>query len=274
MGRTVSTSIKKFIQFQLTVNITACVLTFVSAVASSDGTSVLTAVQLLWVNLIMDTLAALALATDKPDDLLLNRKPNGRHTPLISVSMWKMIIGQSVTQLVITFVLHFAGQQIFFGNDDINNSQQKQLSAMTFNAFVWLQFWKLVVTRKLDEADGISRVRDRITRENLDFSQHLFRNWYFITIALIIGGFQILIMFVGGAAFSIERQTGPMWATAIICGFISIPAGILLRICPNEWVVAIFPTRAFNAFIYAVLFKWLMKNKKEEDLEKAVEIEK
>ena len=81
--------------------------------ASSENKSVLTAVQLLWVNLIMDTLAALALATDKPDDSFLNRKPAGRTAPLISTSMWKMIIGQSMTQLIITFILHFAGKQLF-----------------------------------------------------------------------------------------------------------------------------------------------------------------
>ncbi|KAL6450589.1 PMC1 Calcium-transporting ATPase 2 [Candida maltosa Xu316] len=267
-GRTVSTSIKKFIQFQLTVNITACVLTFVSAVASSDNQSVLTAVQLLWVNLIMDTLAALALATDKPDDSFLNRKPAGRTAPLISTSMWKMIIGQSVTQLVVTFILHFAGKQLFFpGQDHIDNHSEKQLSAMTFNTFVWLQFWKLIVTRKLDEADEITTVRGRITRENLDFSQHLFRNWYFITIAAIIGGFQILIMFVGGAAFSIARQTPGMWATAILCGFISIPIGIVIRIIPNVWVEKIFPTRAFNKLLYIVGFGWIKRKKKNNDEE-------
>ncbi|KAI7974424.1 hypothetical protein EIK77_008604 [Talaromyces pinophilus] len=60
-GRTVNDAVKKFLQFQITVNITAVILTFVSAVASGDENSVLTAVQLLWVNLIMDTFAALAL---------------------------------------------------------------------------------------------------------------------------------------------------------------------------------------------------------------------
>lgn len=272
-GRTVATSIKKFIQFQLTVNITACLLTFVSAVASSENKSVLTAVQLLWVNLIMDTLAALALATDKPDESSLRKKPAGRHTPLISVSMWKMILGQSTTQLIITFVLHFAGKSIFFGSRPATNHENQQLDAMTFNAFVWLQFWKLIVTRKLDEADGVSKVRDRMTRDNLDFTQHLFRNWYFIGIAAIIGGAQVLIMFVGGAAFSIARQTPAMWGTALICGFLSIPAGLILRIIPNEWVVAIFPTKAFNIFIYYAGFKFLKSKKKakrgvDEDLER------
>lgn len=266
-GRTVSTSIKKFIQFQLTVNITACVLTFVSAVASSNGQSVLTAVQLLWVNLIMDTLAALALATDKPDDSFLKKKPAGRTAPLISVSMWKMILGQSITQLVITFILHFCGRSLFHGGHDIDNHQNKQLDAMTFNTFVWLQFWKLVVTRKLDEADGIRKVRDRITANNLNFFQHLFRNWYFLAIALLIGGMQVLIMFVGGAAFTVVRQTPAQWATAIICGFISIPVGLVIRIIPDHWVVAIFPTRAFNIFIYYAGFLFL-KRKKKGDLEK------
>lgn len=271
-GRTVAESIKKFIQFQLTVNITACVLTFVSAVASSSGQSVLTAVQLLWVNLIMDTLAALALATDKPDDALLKRKPAGRSAPLISVSMWKMILGQSLTQLVITFVLHFAGRQIFFGVDYIGNHEDKQLDAMTFNTFVWLQFWKLFVTRKLDECADVRSVRERITWENLNFFSHLFRNWYFVGIAMLIGSMQVLIMFVGGAAFTIARQTPAMWATAIICGMVSLPVGAIIRIIPNWWVVKIFPTRAFNAFIYYAGFSFLSKKSRAKragkDLEK------
>jgi len=83
-GRGVNDSVKKFLQFQLTVNITAVVLTFVSAIADASESSVLTAVQLLWVNLIMDTLAALALATDRPTMELLNRPPESRAASLIS----------------------------------------------------------------------------------------------------------------------------------------------------------------------------------------------
>ncbi|SCW01004.1 LAFE_0D02960g1_1 [Lachancea fermentati] len=267
-GRCVSVSIKKFIQFQLTVNITAVILTFVSAVASSDESSVLTAVQLLWVNLIMDTLAALALATDKPDAGILDRKPKGRNTPLIAVSTWKMILGQATLQLIVTFVLHFAGKQIFFPHEDtITSHQQEQLNALTFNTFVWLQFFKLIVTRKLDEADGISNVKDRITASNLNFFQDLCRNYYFIAIILIVGGFQVLIMFVGGAAFSIAKQTGAMWATAVICGMLSLPVGALIRICPDEWVLKVFPRRLVKAILYVVGFEFLRKSKKEEDEE-------
>ncbi|CDK29082.1 unnamed protein product [Kuraishia capsulata CBS 1993] len=261
-GRTVSCSIRKFVQFQLTVNVTAVVLTFVSAVADSEGRSVLTAVQLLWVNLIMDTLAALALATDKPDDSLLNRKPAGRTAPLISVSMWKMIFGQSFVQLIITFVLHFAGGSIFFGSD-VSDHQKEQISALTFNAFVWLQFFNLFLTRKLDEGDGLTKIKERITMDNLNFTSHLFRNWYFISIAVIIGGFQILIMFVGGAAFSIAHQTGGMWGTAIICGILSLPWGVVIRIIPDVWASKVFPTRA-----YLLVSKLWTRRKKVKDVEK------
>ena len=261
-GRCVSTSIKKFIQFQLTVNITAVVLTFVSAVASSEGKSVLTAVQLLWVNLIMDTLAALALATDKPDNTILDRKPDGRKSTLISVSMWKMILGQSSLQLVVTFVLHFGGEKIFFGDKYVTDHQQEQLDAMTFNTFVWLQYFKLWVTRKLDEADGISSVRARCTAFNLNFFQDLFRNYYFLGISALIAGIQVLIMFVGGSAFSIARQTGAMWGTAIICGMLSLPWGVVIRIIPDEWVIAIFPQKAFNIFLSIITLSFLKRSKK------------
>lgn len=270
-GRCVSVSIKKFIQFQLTVNITAVILTFVSAVASEDESSVLTAVQLLWVNLIMDTLAALALATDKPDKLILDRKPKGRDTPLISVSTWKMILGQASLQLIVTFVIHFKGHQLFFPDKPtLSGKEQEQLNALTFNTFVWLQFFKLIVARKLDEADGISSFKKRLTANNLNFFQDLLRNYYFIGIALLIGGFQILIMFVGGAAFSIARQTPGMWATAILCGLSALPVGAVIRACPDEWALAIFPRRLVKAILYIIGLEFIFKRnreKKDEDEE-------
>jgi len=64
---------------------------------------------MLWVNLIMDTLASLALATELPSEELLNRKPYGRTKPLISRTMMKNIIGHSVYQLVVILTILFAG---------------------------------------------------------------------------------------------------------------------------------------------------------------------
>jgi len=137
-GRAVNDAVQKFLQFQLTVNITAVVLTFVSAVSSSDMKSVLTAVQLLWVNLIMDTFAALALATDAPTPAILNRLPTSRKAGLVSLRMWKMIIGQAILQLGVTFMLHFGGAKIFgYTTTDEHN----QLRTMVFNTFVWMQIF-------------------------------------------------------------------------------------------------------------------------------------
>ena len=117
-------------------------LTFVSAVASNKEESVLTAVQLLWVNLIMDTFAALALATDPPTRAVLDRKPDRKSAPLITLRMFKMIIGQSICQLVITFILHFGGRKLL-GYDETENSK-KHLSTLVFNTFVWLQIFNEV----------------------------------------------------------------------------------------------------------------------------------
>jgi Ca2+-transporting ATPase len=141
-GRSVNDAVKKFLQFQLTVNVTAVVLTFVSAVQSDDGHSVLTAVQLLWVNLIMDTLAALALATDPPHDSVLERKPERKGSSLISTTMWKMILGQAVWQLLISFLIYFGGTSILPGPDDMTEGQ---IYTLVFNTFVWMQIfnqWK------------------------------------------------------------------------------------------------------------------------------------
>lgn len=142
-GRAVNDAVKRFLQFQLTVNVTAVVLTFVSAVSSDTESSVLTAVQLLWVNLIMDTLAALALATDPPHASVLDRKPERKGSPIISTTMWKMIIGQAIYQLLITFLLYFGSPGILPAYDPI--VEQSEIQTLVFNTFVWMQIfnqWK------------------------------------------------------------------------------------------------------------------------------------
>ena len=110
-GRCVFDNIRKFLQFQITVNIVALIVVFIGA-ASGLGTP-LTAVQMLWVNLIMDTLGALALGTEMPIDELLERKPYKRDASLISLPMWRNILVQSTYQLILLFVLMFAGADLF-----------------------------------------------------------------------------------------------------------------------------------------------------------------
>ena len=94
----------------------------------------------MWVNLFQDTLAALALATDPPSHKVLDRMPDKRSAPLITVPMWKMIIGQSIYQLAVTLVLHFAGNSIFSYS---TSHEHSQLQTAVFNTYVWMQIFNL-----------------------------------------------------------------------------------------------------------------------------------
>lgn len=107
-GRNIYDSIRKFIQFQLTVNVVAVVITLIGAgVLKQD---VLKPIQMLWINLIMDTFASLALATEPPSETLLERKPQSRSEYIISKNMFKHIFGQAIIQLVVLLVLLFGGE--------------------------------------------------------------------------------------------------------------------------------------------------------------------
>ncbi|KAL0934285.1 calcium p-type atpase [Colletotrichum truncatum] len=222
-GRAVNDAVKRFLQFQLTVNVTAVILTFVTAVSS---TSVLTAVQLLWVNLIMDTLAALALATDPPQDSVLERKPESRNASIITTTMWKMILGQAVYQLAITFMLFYGKEAIVPGPEHIPD---EQIATLVFNTFVWMQIFNQWNNRRLDN--------------HFNIFEGLTKNYFFIAISAIMIGGQVLIVFVGGAAFQIasEGQSGIQWAMAIILGFISIPFGVIIRLIPDALIERLIP---------------------------------
>uniref|UniRef100_A0A8C1LW62 Calcium-transporting ATPase n=1 Tax=Cyprinus carpio TaxID=7962 RepID=A0A8C1LW62_CYPCA len=149
-GRNVYDSISKFLQFQLTVNVVAVIVAFTGACITQD--SPLKAVQMLWVNLIMDTLASLALATEPPTEALLLRRPYGRDKPLISRTMMKNILGHAVYQLIITFTLLFAGEKIFnidSGRNSPLHSPPSEHYTIIFNVFVMMQLFNEINARKI-----------------------------------------------------------------------------------------------------------------------------
>jgi len=119
-GRNIFDSISKFVQFQLTVNITAVVVASLGSFIF--GVSPLGAVQMLWVNMIMDSLASLALATEPPVEAAMRRPPYGKQRPMISRVMMYNIFGQAALQLAIVFGLLYApwvvpGRDYQFGGD-------------------------------------------------------------------------------------------------------------------------------------------------------------
>ncbi|EPY79304.1 plasma membrane calcium ATPase 1 isoform 1b isoform 21-like protein [Camelus ferus] len=149
-GRNVYDSISKFLQFQLTVNVVAVIVAFTGACITQD--SPLKAVQMLWVNLIMDTLASLALATEPPTESLLLRKPYGRNKPLISRTMMKNILGHAFYQLVVVFTLLFAGEKFFdidSGRNAPLHSPPSEHYTIVFNTFVLMQLFNEINARKI-----------------------------------------------------------------------------------------------------------------------------
>ncbi|KAI8647336.1 PMCA-type calcium-translocating P-type ATPase [Parasitella parasitica] len=212
-GRCVNDSVKKFLQFQLTINITAVMLTIFSAIVSSKQKSVLSAVQLLWVNLIMDTFAALALATDPPSPDLLDRQPEARTAPLINTCMWKMITGQSTYQLAVILVMLYT---------DILNLSHDMVTLQTviFTTFVFCQIFNEVNCRRIDN--------------QLNIFKGVLQNKFFMLIFTISIVGQIIIVQYGGTAFQTVPLSKSHWVMCVLIGLASIPIGVLIRLVPDS----------------------------------------
>ncbi|KAH6633790.1 plasma membrane calcium-transporting ATPase 2 [Boeremia exigua] len=265
-GRAVNDAVQKFLQFQITVNITAVLLAFVTAIYDDEMKPALKAVQLLWVNLIMDTFAALALATDPPTERILNRPPQGRDKPLITTTMWKQITGQNIYKLTVIFVLYFAGGDIL-GYDLSIPEKKLELDTVIFNSFVWMQIFNIFNNRRLDN--------------KLNIFEGIQRNHFFSFIVVLIIGLQVMIIMVGGRAFQITPGgiDGTQWAISIVTGFICIPWAVAIRYFPDEWFAAIAHVVGIPCVI---VYNWLGKGfsaigglfrkKKTQDPEKDVAI--
>ena len=123
-GRSIYENIRKFLQFQLTVNFGACILVFLCACIGNE--SPLESIQMLWVNMIMDSLGSLALATEPPYDQLLERAPTNRKESIINGRMWKHISIQSLFELSVLLMLYLiAPTFIPEDKDDILKSMEQ-----------------------------------------------------------------------------------------------------------------------------------------------------
>ncbi|XP_055506589.1 plasma membrane calcium-transporting ATPase 1-like isoform X1 [Leucoraja erinacea] len=220
-GRNVYDSISKFLQFQLTVNVVAVIVAFTGACITQD--SPLKAVQMLWVNLIMDTLASLALATEPPTEALLLRKPYGRNKPLISRTMMKNIFGHAIYQLVIVFTLLFAGEKIF----DIDSGRNAPLQAppsehytIVFNTFVLMQLFNEVNARKIHGERNVFN--------------GIFKNPIFCSIVLGTFLVQILIVQFGGKPFSCTELSIDQWLWCVFLGMGTLLWGQMIATIPTS----------------------------------------
>jgi len=238
-GRNIYDSIAKFLVFQLTVNVVAITIAFIGACVLNE--SPLRAVQMLWVNLIMDSFASLALATEPPVPELLQRKPYDRTQSLLSAIMLRQIIGHSVYQLAICFMLIWAGDSIF----NIENGRGLELHAtptqhytIVFNVFVMMQLFNEINARKI--------------HGELNVFKGLLNN--FIYIAVLIGtfGVQILIVQFGGRAFRVAPLSITQWVYCVLFGATSLPVNVLIAyILPPT----LFPAKWFAPRIKRVLME-------------------
>ncbi|XP_049718266.1 plasma membrane calcium-transporting ATPase 2 isoform X4 [Loxodonta africana] len=220
-GRNVYDSISKFLQFQLTVNVVAVIVAFTGACITQD--SPLKAVQMLWVNLIMDTFASLALATEPPTETLLLRKPYGRNKPLISRTMMKNILGHAVYQLTLIFTLLFVGEKMFqidSGRNAPLHSPPSEHYTIIFNTFVMMQLFNEVNARKIH---GERNVFDGI-----------FRNPIFCTIVLGTFAIQIVIVQFGGKPFSCSPLQLDQWMWCIFIGLGELVWGQVIATIPTS----------------------------------------
>jgi len=212
-GRAIYDNISKFVQFQVTVNVVALVLSLVGALAGYEVP--LTAVQLLWVNMIMDTFAALALATERPTDVLLQRRPFGKDAFLIRPVMWRFIIGQSIFQLIILFCLLFAGEYMF-----AVKPQSTEHYTIIFNTFVFMQLFNEINARKVC---GERNVFDGF-----------FTNKLFLSIVAGTAGSQVLIVMFFGAFASTTPIGYVAWLASIGFGAASLPWAFMISFYPVD----------------------------------------
>lgn len=181
--------------------------TFIAALILKEA--IFSAVQMLWINLIMDTFGALALATEPPHEALLRRKPHGKNDYIISPIMMKHIIGQSIYQTIVILIFVFAGEYFLF--DVIGKRQQSGWSGYrivtgraidgfkfktyndysvhytyNFNVFVMIQIFNFINCRCIQDEKNV-------------FSG-IFKNKYFVGIVFGILFLQIIFLTFAGLA--------------------------------------------------------------------------
>ncbi|XP_061990312.1 calcium-transporting ATPase 10, plasma membrane-type-like isoform X2 [Rosa rugosa] len=235
-GRSVYANIQKFIQFQLTVNVAALVINVVAAISS--GEVPLNAVQLLWVNLIMDTLGALALATEPPTNHLMDRQPVGRREPLITNIMWRNLLIQAIYQITVLLIFNFRGKSILKLEHDSTDHADKVKNTLIFNTFVLCQIFNEFNARKPDE---------------FNIFKGITKNYLFMGIIAVTLVLQILIVEFLGKFTTTVRLNWKHWLISVVIAFISWPLAVVGKFIPVS------ETPFHRYFTRSPLFKFIKR---------------
>ncbi len=210
-GRSIYINIQKFIYFQLTVNVAALLIALVGPMAGVEMP--LTVTQILWVNLIMDTLAAIALATEPSDPEVMNSKPRKIEESIITPKMRRGILeyGIGFFAAAMAFLLSdkYFGFLCDFGADRFDGNESglsfPQLT-LFFTLFVFMLFWNLFNARAFGTSHSAFR--------------GLSKNRSFIVIATVILLLQVVIVMAGGLVF--RTVPIPLWSVAVVLAITSV----------------------------------------------------
>lgn len=216
-GRSIFENIRKFLQFQLTVNVVALSTAFLAAVLGFGIP--LNTVQLLWVNLIMDTLAALALATEAPSRELLDQPPHGRHAPLITKAMWVHILGMGLLMVAVLVGTMWTDVIVPAG------TPHAAKLTFVFNAFVMMQLF--------------NEVNARSTRFDRGVFGGLTTNPLFGAVVITTFLLQIVIIQYGGSFFRTVPLSMDLWVRSVVIGASVLVVGVVIRSLgrgvPKSW---------------------------------------
>ena len=220
-GRSLYRNIQRFILFQMTVNVAACLIVLVGAFMGMQ--SPLTVTQMLWVNLIMDTFAAMALASLPPSAGVMREKPRSRAAFIINRPMWRSIIGTGGIFFIILLALLY-----YFEHTDLTSlSQIGHLTlgsstglsgyelSLFFTIFVFLQFWNMFNARAFGTGRSAFHFKDC---------------GGFILIAVMIFFGQILIVECGGEFFNVVPLALTDWIIIIISTSTVLWIGEMVRV--------------------------------------------
>ena len=220
-GRSLYRNIQKFILFQMTINVAACLIVLIGAFLGTE--SPLTVTQMLWVNLIMDTFAALALASLPPDERVMRDKPRHLNDNIVTRAMGKGIIGTGIAFVLLLFGLlqYFKHVDVtsiaqfdlglflsnFFNFSPVHEGLTRYELTLFFSIFVFLQFWNMF------NAKAFGNVQSAFSRLNTC------KGFLWVTLIILAG--QILIVGLGGSLFSVTPLKPMDWlyifaATSIV----------------------------------------------------------
>ena len=224
-GRNIYDCIRKFVQFQLTTNVVAVFMTFLGGIILKD--SPLNAIQMLWVNLIMDSFASLALATEDPTDALLDRKPYSRDASILTPMMKLNIISQSVFQIIVLTLIIFYGDYLFGVPSDRElehfmwNNINGYHFTIFFNIFVFMQVFNSINARKLQ-------------KDEFNVFEGILGNWLYLLIQGIIVVGQIILVTFGGRAVRTHPLSLGQHCCCILISSMTLVCGFFAKLLPID----------------------------------------